>query len=388
MKEITTQIKNMGAYYIQYYDCYAQEKDGEHGLSHLVEHCLCENIKNYDAKLKEYGISWNAGTNEEGICFYMFGLDRYIRKFINKFTKAVLTYQITPEVFERERKIVIAEYKQRFNDEFARFCINFERKHYNHSAVIGSLSDLENITYDKFMEFKNRIISNISVIYYLHPKTKKKFEFDDDVKVLIKEDGKEKKELDVKFNEKLQTKFPMEYFNSGVTEENILMLFSKMVWKNKTEKYKNIALSKVLIDYLAGGLTAYLYKEIREKLACVYSIAGYDSIYQKEGAISFFLQTSQENKDKVIKKLNKSLAKLKGKYSKRKFNISVKNINIENEMRECMNGTNPDMFVDETYLNVRKLFKEKKITFEDFCKFADQFIDNYKIYNDKDYMRD
>ena len=208
------------------------------------------------------------------------------------------------------------------------------------------------------------------------------------MKALIKEDGKEKKELNAKFNEKFQTKFPMEYFNSGVTEENILMLFSKMTWKNKAEKYMNIALAKVLEDYLAGGLTSYLYKEIREKLACVYSISGYHSIYQKEGAVTFFLQTSQENKDKVIKKLNKSLAKLKGKYSKRKFNISVKNINIENEMRECMNGTNPDMFVDETYLNVKKLFKEKKVAFEDFCKFADQFIDTFTIYNDKDYMRD
>lgn len=386
MKEIETKVKNMGAYSIHYRNCYAKEQDGEHGLSHLVEHCLCENVKKFESKLKENGIQWNASTGINEIVFYMSGIDKNVRKFINKFTKTILTTEVTPEVFERERNIVIAEYKQQFDNEFARFCINFERKHYNHSTVIGVLSDLENITYDKFIEFKNRIISNPSVIYYMHPKTKRKFEFDDELKALVKETGEEKEFLKLKFDEKGSDKFKFDYFKTGTSEERIITIHSNFKYKTKKEQIKYITLSKILNRYLTDGLTSYLYQEIREKLGNVYSISGGHDIFDKEINMQFYLMTSNDYKDKVINKIKKSLEKLKNHINRRKFNIVIKSICQNYIVNDSLNYYSPDLFVDEIDLGVKELITGKKITFDDFVKFTLEFIDNYKIFTDESYI--
>ena len=384
MIELETKIKNMGAYEIHFRDCFAKEKDGEHGLSHLVEHCMCEQVKKFENKMKEYSVNWNAYTTSDEIVFFISGLDKYIKKFINKFTEAVLEYEITPEVFERERNIVIAEYKQSFNEEFERFYINFHRKHYNYTGVIGSLGDLENITYDKFMKFKNSIIKDVSVIYYMHPKTKKKFELEKK----IKETGLEKKDLDLTFKEEGYDKYKMEYFNSGISEERNLMIFNRFTYNNKEEKYKTLALAKVLINYLTNGLTSYLYQEIREKLACVYSIHGSQNVFEKESNVEFYLSTSQDNEEKVVKKINSSLSKLMKRLSKKKFNTAIKNIVTGTQVQDSLNWSSPELIVDEQYNAIKALFKEKKITFEDFKAFVEQFTTGYKIYSDKDYIKD
>lgn len=384
MIELETKIKNMGAYEIHFRDCFAKEKDGEHGLSHLVEHCMCEQVKKFENKMKEYSVNWNAYTTSDEIVFFISGLDKYIKKFINKFTEAVLEYEITPEVFERERNIVIAEYKQSFNEEFERFYINFHRKHYNYTGVIGSLGDLENITYDKFMKFKNSIIKDVSVIYYMHPKTKKKFELEKK----IKETGLEKKNLDLTFKEEGYDKYKMEYFNSGISEERNLMIFNRFTYNNKEEKYKTLALAKVLINYLTNGLTSYLYQEIREKLACVYSIHGSQNVFEKESNVEFYLSTSQDNEEKVVKKINSSLSKLMKRLSKKKFNTAIKNIVTGTQVQDSLNWSSPELIVDEQYNAIKALFKEKKITFEDFKAFVEQFTTGYKIYSDKDYIKD
>lgn len=384
MIELETKIKNMGAFEIHFRDCFAKEKDGEHGLSHLVEHCMCEQVKKFENKMKEYSVSWNAYTTSDEIVFFISGLDKYIKKFINKFTEAVLEYEITPEVFERERNIVIAEYKQSFNEEFERFYINFHRKHYNYTGVVGSLGDLENITYEKFMKFKNRIIKDVSVIYYMHPKTKKKFELEKK----IKETGLEKKNLDLTFKEEGYDKYKMEYFNSGISEERNLMIFNRFTYNNKEEKYKTLALAKVLINYLTNGLTSYLYQEIREKLACVYSIHGSQNVFEKESNVEFYLSTSDDNEEKVIKKINSSLGKLMKRLSKKKFNTAIKNITTNTQIQDSLNWSSPELIVDEQYNAIKTLFKEKKITFEDFTKFVEQFVNGYKIYSDKNYLKD
>ena len=164
--------------------------------------------------------------------------------------------------------------------------------------------------------------------------------------------------------------------------------FGRFTNKDKAERYKNVALAKVLINYLTNGLTSYLYQEIREKLACVYSIHGSQNVFEHESNVEFWLSTSNDNEEKVIKKINSSLSKLVKRLSKRKFNIALKNIMTNAIIQESLNWDGPELLVDEQYLEIKKLFKEKKITFEDIKAFVEQFTTGYKIYSDKDYLID
>ena len=62
-----------------------------------------------------------------------------------------MEYEITPEVFERERNIILIEYKEHFSDKYGTYVTNYFRKYFNMYCAIGAIQDIENITYDKFI---------------------------------------------------------------------------------------------------------------------------------------------------------------------------------------------------------------------------------------------
>ena len=93
----------------------------------------------------KYSLSYNAGTSNNGIVFYLTGIDKYVNKFKYKFLDAVLSYKITNDVFERERNIIIQEYIQSLSDQASEFFKNFNRKYFNEYGAIGFIDDLKNI---------------------------------------------------------------------------------------------------------------------------------------------------------------------------------------------------------------------------------------------------
>ena len=152
-KNFKPSIKEMGGFVIVFNNSANIETDGYFGISHLIEHCMCENIKKYELDFEKYGIGYNASTDFDEVKFHISGLAEGVDKFKELFYNEIVNYKITRDVFERERQIVIQE----FNDILSRprqvFILNILRKYIQVNVPIGEFNDLENLTYEKFIDY-------------------------------------------------------------------------------------------------------------------------------------------------------------------------------------------------------------------------------------------
>ena len=155
IKNYKSNVKGMGSFYLIFDNAVNVEYQGFFGISHLIEHCMCEKIKDFEEDFKRYGISYNASTGMTFVNFYIKGLDEGIQKFRKAFYDAIINYDIEKDVFERERNIVIQEYNDSLSSPYHTFIENAFRKYFYTTMPGGELSDLKKLTYNDFIKFKN-----------------------------------------------------------------------------------------------------------------------------------------------------------------------------------------------------------------------------------------
>ena len=108
---------DLSGFYLVYEGSTNLEKPGNFGISHLCEHLLCKSFDHLQEDFDREGVSWNAYTSNNEICFHMSGLDENINKWKYKFIDLLSEFSITKEQFENERKIVIQEYEESFGGQ-------------------------------------------------------------------------------------------------------------------------------------------------------------------------------------------------------------------------------------------------------------------------------
>jgi len=259
------------------------ETTGKFGTHHLMEHLNCKPVDSLRSALKRLGINHNAFTDTDRLCFYFEGLDEnlalYAKELFEKITAG--TYAWSEEDFNNEKKTVIQEYEDVFNDQINGTLTNLIRKHYNYFGPIGLKSDIENFSYNDSLEFRKNFINpdllcqvgtkNILVEYNL-PYVAKANE--------IPSFG----EYDLP-----QEIIPKE----GKTAVGLL---GKTVISDAERNRIRIVLS-----CLNSGLESPLYQEIREKRGLSYFSYGFMEKLYNYNVLVFLSSTSNEN----AKELNK-----------------------------------------------------------------------------------
>ena len=115
IKNQTTNCNGLSEFSVVYNGSAGVEEDGQHGVSHLIEHCMCEEVKAMESKMLEAGISWNAFTSSTEICFHISGLSEKVKELMCEFARKIITYKIPKEIFEREKNVVLTEYNSFFS---------------------------------------------------------------------------------------------------------------------------------------------------------------------------------------------------------------------------------------------------------------------------------
>jgi predicted Zn-dependent peptidase len=367
LKNYKPTIKNFGSFSIQFINSLSNENSGFYGISHLVEHCMFEKVKEFEQELVKYNINYNAITNRNTVVFYISGLDKYVNKFKERFFKAVLEYEVSKETFERERNIIIQEYIQSSSNQNTEFKNNFFRYFFNSYLTLGNIEDIKNIKYEDFLEFKNKYYSIPDYVINVS-------------KYSFKNEEKYKKIL----NKEVEYKFPdyddfnpegykeKEYESFSTFDDNrCILLFSTFKSYQDETKLEELIYYSVLSDYLGSGLTSPLYKNIREKLQCVYSIGCWVSDTSTDNFLfNIQLKTSNENVDIVKKELNNVIKNLK--VNKKRFNDIVKSMKIQFEMSDCRDEFK---WEDTKYYKLfHEEFKKQKLSFEKFKFYVNKFI--------------
>jgi len=362
-------IKNklpLSGFYISFFGSTMNERKGIYGISHLMEHLLCKGLDPYMNSLEQDGISWNAYTSSREILFYMTGLEKNVKKWRKLFYEKISNFGVTEEQFLNEKKIVIEEYKDSFNDQVAWHFDNLFRKLYNKYDSIGLLEDLENLTFE---DCKNFFELQYSKPNYIVDISKRK---DEDLS---------------KYFESL------EYSNNMYENEIVEFKLNEDFIYQKGNDYKDkssiLILLKNVIDgdnayvdfishMLSGGLKSPLYQEVREKRGLVYYIWSYQKDITNRSSVALIqTETSKENSKEVVDVILSIINNPKRYMTKKRFNIVKKYYKIYYEKENIMLHNNGHKFVTPENFLLEKILKD--ITYEKVMEVYNKYFKDFYV---------
>jgi len=365
------------------------ESDGLYGVSHLLEHCMCEQVKTIEPELLELGLNWNAYTSNNEVCFILGGLEENVYKMMNKFALLILNYKIPKEVFERERDVVLTEYNMYASDQEGAMWMNFLRRKYNFYDPCGRKKDLEDLKYEDFMEFKDKYFVVPSYVKFTHPKKSRDLR-ESDFKEVVKFVSKKDDNIFLRWNRKMtygNYKDVDIEKNSSFESQRVLMI-CKEFSSYDIDDHSSYSFSMILKDMLKNGLTSILMKEIREKLGYVYGIS-VETMRLEQNKFIFFITTSsrKDKIDTVKKKFKEVLSHLTTYISSKKYKSAITGMKSRIMMSECIRFSNvlDDVAIEHKNNIVNGKFDSSYKKFVDFVLSLD--LKNAEYFIDTDFTR-
>lgn len=359
----------LSGFYVAYYGSVMNEHKGIYGISHLMEHLICKGFDNLMEKFEADGISWNAYTTDDHIAFYMTGLDQTVKKWKKTFYERLTKFEITEEVFQNEKKIVIEEYKDSFNDQSEWHRQNLLRKLYGYYEAIGLLEDLKSLTlkdcYD-FFELQYRKPTMIIDISKGNNKETEEF-FNN-----IEYDNRDYKGVVIDLNKE---GFVFEKGNNYKNKSSIINV-SEII----TDDFPYI---DFITKMLGNGLKSPLYQEMRERYGLVYYVHCYQRLITTNSTLILFeTVTSNDNDEKVQKVFKHILDNPKKFMTKKRFNIIKKYYKIKFKKENILIHNNGYKYIQPDKFSVENIIDN--ITYEKIREVYDKYFNFDKYYHSID----
>lgn len=355
---------DLSAFYVVYEGSTNLEKAGWYGISHLMEHLVCKSFDHLQEDFDREGLDWNAYTSANEIVFYLQGLDEKVNRRKNEFVDLLSQFNVTKDQFENERKIVLEEYADSFNDQSQSHMLNLSRKIFNDYDPIGLRKDLEKM---KYMDCLNYF-----ELQYSKPS-----------KIINVSKNKEYKNSTIDFAERKIDK-RTEYGNNKVDLE---------LSNDFKDKSSIAALSPIIEEdfaevhfinaMLSLGLKSPLYQEVREKKGLVYYVHCYQSRMNNQSVNTISTQTSNKNSEEVINAIKTVITNPDKFLTKDRFNLVREYFTVRKEKDEILRYKNVNQWINPEgwsiydILDTVKLNKLKDI-YNKYYNFDDFYISNDK----------
>jgi len=130
------------------------------GIAHLTEHLIFEGQKELEEKLRQLGANSNAYTTFDHTLYFLEVPKQNWKQVLEIFVTALFNPQVSQEVFEREREVVLKEEKFRDDDPSSLiFKLGFENSYISHpykQPVIGHSYLIKKLTLRDFENFHCR----------------------------------------------------------------------------------------------------------------------------------------------------------------------------------------------------------------------------------------
>jgi predicted Zn-dependent peptidase len=356
---------NLSGFYVVYEGSTNLEKKGWYGISHLMEHLVCKSFDHLQEDFDRDAIEWNAYTSSNEIVFYLTGLEDKISKYRNDFVDILTDFNMSKEQFENERKIVLEEYMDYFNEQTQAHYLNLNRKLFNDFNPIGLKEDLEKL---KFI-----VCINFFELQYTQPK-----------KIINVSKGKPYRNTTINFsNIEIDKRMsygqhnnPLEISNNFNDKSSIIML-SPII-------EEDFAYINFINAMLSLGLKSPLYQEVRENNGLVYYINCFLNRTNEQGIVNITTQTSNKNVDIVIDKIGYVLNNPSAHLTKQRFELVRDYYKTRKEKEEILRYKNVNQYINpegwHVYdvldsINLRKI----KSVYDKYFNFGDFYISNDKI---------
>lgn len=362
IKNLDSQTELSG-FYIVYNGSTNLEKPGWRGLSHLMEHLVFKSVDHLQEEFDRDGLDYNAYTSSNNIVFYLTGLDSKVNKWKETFLNLLLKFQITEEEFINERKIVLEEYMDYFNDQTYAHSMNLSRKLFNDFDPIGLREDLEALQYSDIKEFFELQYSKPSKIINISKNSKytnDNITFSDLTIDKVYVEGDYDVELEL---------------NNDFKDKSSIIVTSKLM----SDDFGYISFINSMLSY---GLASPLYQEVREKRGLVYNIGCYLSILNKQAINVISTLTSNENVDEVNKCIKEVFNNPDKYITQERFDVIKDYYMVRKQKAEILRYKNVNDVINEhqTVYDVLENITLEKVM-EVYNKYF--YFDTYRISVDK-----
>lgn len=338
------------------------ELEGVKGTTHLMEHLMCKTFDALLPTLKKLGINYNAYTGSNRTVFWFEGLSDCLKTVGSDLLMNFFGSKLwTEKAFEAEKKVVLQEYGDCFNDPVQGHFLNTLRKHYGIFGAIGLKKDIENFSYEQSLE-RAKFFMSPDVICEVFPNREDCF---------FKGGA---------YKAKASLTYPTLKFKSNynlplenVPESNkAIVIYSGLPLADTF-----LAKSSLLANCLTGGLDSPLYQEIREKRSLSYFSLG-DVDHVGESCFLAFYASTDKNRSSELVDVYASIfsKKLETVVTKQRFEDCKQSTMIAKRKLEIL----PHTGVDSLYLaNTRNKFEGiELLSYEEFLDFGDNALKNLK----------
>lgn len=288
------------------------EKEGEHGVSHLLEHMLFKGTAKRSAKqlseeIDNIGGNMNAFTSKEVTSYYCTVIDKYIDTAVDVLADIFINSVFNAEELEKEKNVVIEEIRmyedvpeEQIHDMNSEFVLKGGG---TENSVLGTEESVKGITRDKLVAyFKERYTVDNTIIAVAG-------NIDTEYLYMI---------LEEKFGVMSRKLTPREYnknfyinsvqnFIKKDTNQIHLCVNTKGISYLDDRRY----VISVISNVLGGSMSSRLFQEIREDRGLAYSVYSYLSPYEEGGMFTIYAGTTKENYLEVIDIIKREFSNIK-----------------------------------------------------------------------------
>ena len=277
----------------------AYERAEVSGISHLIEHMMFKGTKNRSAfdivnEIDSLGAQINAYTTKTNTCYYTLSRDVHAAECMDVLSDMYFNAEFAPEELKKEKKVVLEELSES-EDTPDDLCMEklssaFFKGHSLEKPILGTRKSLHALTAEDLHEYKDEfyvpggtvisLAGNLTVSEGVRL-AERYFE--------NKFDGAQ--ESPRRPLEKAPMKGTFAHAKREIEQAHIAFAFPGAAYDTE----ENFA-SRLLAAVFGTEMSSRLFQSVRERLGLCYSIIGYPTAYENNGA--FIIYTSM-NPDSV-----------------------------------------------------------------------------------------
>lgn len=276
------------------------ENAANSGISHFIEHMLFKGTERYSAKeiaeiFDGIGGNVNAFTSKEYTCYYAKVLDTHLPLAVDVLSDMFFNSRLDQAELDKERNVILEEISMYddtpddlVHDLIARAAY---QEHPLAFSILGSEQNLRAMQPDTLRQYMKEHYSVPNTVIALAGN------IDDSVIELLERHfgafgnvGGESRLLTPQFAGDL-------LFHAKKTEQNHICLALPGCSLRDPMLYPMILLNNLI----GGGMSSYLFQEIREKRGLAYSVYSYHTAHLDSGEFTIYMGTAPKQTDEVLK---------------------------------------------------------------------------------------
>lgn len=289
------------------------EKPGEPGLAHFIEHLLFKGTSKRNTnqilnRLEVVGADLNAYTTKEYTCLHASFLNEYLERSIDLLQDIAFYSSFHESEMEKEKGVIIDEIlsyedqpEEAIADDFEN--ILFE-DHTLGENILGTKESVHNIKRKDILDFIDQTYNTSEIVFAItgNYTSSKILKLAEKYFEIIKENKNQKKRV-----------VPIKNTTKEIEILKPINQTHCIIGNQAYSFYDDRKYGLLLLNNLLGGngMSSILNLEIREKHGIAYTIESNYSAFSDTGIFSVYFGTDEEKAPKALKLIHKEMRKLR-----------------------------------------------------------------------------